>query len=604
MVATPHLILNILHNNYARWPEKETINDRMKLPAKSYKGGESPAGKVAGSRDGWGESMGDKMVLTYIQNYLRFQRTFEAAKSFIEENGGNLDRNNVLVGTPFKLENVDGKFRLVENGEIARDDRLSEVGESLRFQKEFPFFSSEVRFWQKEGKISSSFRVQRLDGDILNHAIQNGDIVLVHTREIKFGQETQLMPGEKVITRLQERVGFVPEDLYILANLTPHIEIPELSRRFGLERADFWTVWKPQEPLNFFYKRYEYDEEKEKDVIVEARIEKGYAVSYPWTLDWAYISVSEETFGYLRTKPLPFESWQSVADDFKIPPKEVLSAKEVTKRLLAGEPFSNFENVGVSITKPRGYGKYGYKWHARGIDVPWEVLSWDKEREIPENCQNLGFTQHYYLITDGKEAFIIKSLKGERFLAMPESNYGALVIGDSEQAKKFREEIRKEENYMLEDDFVGYIVDKIVFDDYWYAIRVLPDGRYQMEEWSDSSSESDKWILESVDQCYQKAYEMYEKKGGYIIGQEVDYWAMPMELLGSIDSDHSLLTFKILFDSQSEQYFIVSDDATEKDEKFILEYFGEADDVLAWLETAEMPEHTAETLAMIVNENN
>jgi len=77
-----------------------------------------------------------------------------------------------------------------------------------------------------------------------------------------------------------------------------------------------------------------------------------------------------------------------------------------------------------------------------------------------------------------------------------------------------------------------------------------------------------------------------------------------MELLGSIDSDHSLLTFKILFDSQSEQYFIVSDDATEKDEKFILEYFGEADDVLAWLETAEMPEHTAETLAMIVNENN
>ena len=125
-----------------------------------------------------------------------------------------------------------------------------------------------------------------------------------------------------------------------------------------------------------------------------------------------------------------------------------------------------------------------------------------------------------------------------------------------------------------------------------------------MEEWSDSSSESDKWILESVDQCYQKAYEMYEKKGGYIIGQEVDYWAMPMELLGSIDSDHSLLTFKILFDSQSEHYFIVPDDATEKDEKFILEYFGKADDVLAWLETAEMPEHTAESLAMIVNENN
>ena len=54
LVATPHLILNILHNNYARWPEKETINDRMKLPAKSYKGGESPAGKVAGSREGRG----------------------------------------------------------------------------------------------------------------------------------------------------------------------------------------------------------------------------------------------------------------------------------------------------------------------------------------------------------------------------------------------------------------------------------------------------------------------------------------------------------------------------------------------------------------------
>ena len=546
------------------------------------------------------------MVLPYIQHYLRFHDTLEAAKKFVEECGGKLDKANNLIGTPLRLEKVNGKFCLTEGGNKAPDERLSEIHDLYRFRKEFSFFASDAEFWQKEGRVSTrNYKVQRLDGDILNHTIQPNDIILAYsyTRGKSF-HEMHLEKGEKVIFRVQEMFGCVPDDLHIMANLKPHIEIPELSRRFGLEQSDTWTVWKPQEPFSFFYKRYEYDEQKEKDVLVEARIEKGYAVSYPWTLDWAYISVSEETFGYLRTKPLPFESWQSVADDFKIPPKEVLSAKEVTKRLLAGEPFSNFENVGVSITKPRGYGKYGYKWHARGIDVPWEVLSWDKEREIPENCQNLGFTQHYYLITDGKEAFIIKSLKGERFLAMPESNYGALVIGDSEQAKKFREEIRKEENYMLEDDFVGYIVDKIVFDDYWYAIRVLPDGRYQMEEWSDSSSESDKWILESVDQCYQKAYEMYEKKGGYIIGQEVDYWAMPMELLGSIDSDHSLLTFKILFDSQSEQYFIVSDDATEKDEKFILEYFGEADDVLAWLETAEMPEHTAETLAMIVNENN
>ena len=541
-----------------------------------------------------------------MQDKLRFHDTLESAREFVKEEGGTVDSAGFIAGTPFRVGLVSGKGALTENGKVPTSERIMEISDLLGFKKEFYFFGSDAEFWQKEGKVTTrNYKVQRLDGDILNHDVQYDDIILVYSLTCGHtSQQMQLEAGEKVLMQVQKMFGCVPNDLYIAANLKPHIEIPELSRRFGLERADFWTVWKPQEPLNFFYKRYEYDEEKEKDVIVEARIEKGYAISYPWTLDWAYISVSDETFGVVRTKPFPNEAWKVVGDDFKIPPKEVLSAREVTKRLLAGEPFKNFENVGVSITKPRGYGKYGYKWHARGIDVPWEVLSWDKEREIPENCQNLGFTQHYYLITDGKEAFIIKSLEGKRFLAMPESNYGALVIGDSEQAKKFREEIRKEENYMLEDDFVGYIVDKIVFDDYWYAIRVLPDGRYQMEEWSDSSSESDKWILESVDQCYQKAYEMYEKKGGYIIGQEVDYWAMPMELLGSIDSDHSLLTFKILFDSQSEQYFIVSDDATEKDEKFILEYFGKADDVLAWLETAEMPEHTAETLAMIVNENN
>jgi len=505
LVATPHLILNILHNNYARWPEKETINDRMKLPAKSYKGGESPAGKVAGSRDGWGESMGDKMVLTYIQNYLRFQRTFEAAKSFIEENGGNLDRNNVLVGTPFKLENVDGKFRLVENGEIARDDRLSEVGESLRFQKEFPFFSSEVRFWQKEGKVKG-YKVQRLDGDILNHVIQPDDIVLADSRSHgKWYGEHQLKAGEKVLVQVKEMFGCVPDDLYIMANLKPHMEIPELSRRFGLERADFWTVWKPQEPFNFFYKRYEHDDEKEKDVIVEARIEKGYAISYPWSLDWAYISVSDETFGVVRTKPMPFESWQPVADDFELPPKEILTAREVTKRLLNGEPWKNFENVGVNITKPLGVNKYGYHWCVRGIDVPWEQLKWEADKGIPENCKNLGYSQAYFLISDGKEAFIIKSLEGERFLEMPDSGYGALVVGDGEQAKRFREEIRVKEEAMLSDDFMGYMLDKIEYDDFWYAIRILPDGRYQLEEWSDSSNENDRWVFDSVDECYNKA---------------------------------------------------------------------------------------------------
>lgn len=461
---------------------------------------------VAGSQEGRGESMGDKMVLTYIQNYLRFQRTFEAAKSFIEENGGNLDRNNVLVGTPFKLENVDGKFRLVENGEIARDDRLSEVGESLRFQKEFPFFSSEVRFWQKEGKVKG-YKVQRLDGDILNHVIQPDDIVLADSRSHgKWYGEHQLKAGEKVLVRVMEMFGCIPDDLHILANLKPHVEIPELSRRFGLERADFWTVWKPQEPLSFFYKRYEHDDEK--DVIVEARIEKGYAISYPWSLDWAYISIHPETFGYLRTKPMPFESWQSVTDDFKLPPKEILSAKEVTKRLLNGEPWKDFENVGVNITKPLGVHQYGYRWHARGIDVPWEMLRWEADSGIPENCKNIGISQSFFLITDGKEAFIIKSLDGTRFLAMPGSDYGALVVGDSEQARKFRAEIRKAEGDMLDDSFTGYMVDKIEYDDFWYAIRVLPDGRYLLEEWSDSSNENDKWVLESVDECYNKAYEL------------------------------------------------------------------------------------------------
>lgn len=447
------------------------------------------------------------LCLLYLAEKIRFCRDMERARKFVREQGGKLDENDGIVGTPFKIAEIGGVWRVVEqDGSIASNKSLARFSEEMSFEQEFPFFASEVRFWQKEGKISSSFRVQRLDGDILNHAIQNGDIVLVHTREIKFGQETQLMPGEKVITRLQERVGFVPEDLYILANLTPHIEIPELSRRFGLERADFWTVWKPQEPLSFFYKRYEHDDEK--DVIVEARIEKGYAISYPWSLDWAYISIHPETFGYLRTKPMPFESWQSVADDFKLPPEEILSAREVTKRLLNGESFENFENCGVIISKPKGLHSYCYRWHARGVDVPWEQLKWEADRGIPENCKNIGISQSYFLISDGQEAFIIKSLDGVRFLEMPGSDYGALVVGSSEQAKRFREEIRTEEAEMLEDEFTGYLVDKIEYSDYWYGIKLLPDGRYLLEEWSDSSNENDRWVFESIDQCYGKAYEL------------------------------------------------------------------------------------------------
>jgi len=480
------------------------------------------------------------LCLLYLAEKIRFCRDMERARKFVREQGGKLDENDGIVGTPFKIAEIGGVWRVVEqDGSIASDKSLARFSEEMSFEQEFPFFASEVRFWQKEGKISSSFRVQRLDGDILNHAIQNGDIVLVHTREIKFGQETQLMPGEKVITRLQERVGFVPEDLYILANLTPHIEIPELSRRFGLERADFWTVWKPQEPMKFFYQRFSYDDTKGKNTIEEARIEKGYAVSYPWTLDWAYLSVDSETFGYLRTKPMPFESWQPVADDFELPPKEILTAREVTKRLLNGEPWKNFENVGVNITKPLGVNKYGYRWHARGIDVPWEQLKWEADRGIPENCKNIGISQSYFLISDGQEAFIIKSLDGVRFLEMPNSDYGALVVGDNEQAREMREKIRKAENDMLEDDFVGYIVDKIEYDDCWYAIRVLPNGRYQLEEWSDSSNENDRWLFDSLDECHHKVHEL-NPETGYTVGQEVDYRAMDMECLGSIDSNHSL----------------------------------------------------------------
>lgn len=446
------------------------------------------------------------MVLPYIQHYLRFHDTLEAAKKFVEECGGKLDKANNLIGTPLRLEKVNGKFCLTEGGNKAPDERLSEIHDLYRFRKEFSFFASDAEFWQKEGKATThNYKVQRLDGDILNHTIRDGDVVLAHSKMGKWYGENQLKAGEKVLMRVQEMFGCVPKDLHLLANLKSHIEIPELSRRFGLERAAFWTVWKPQSPMNFFYKRYEHDDVKDRDIIVEARIEKGYAISYPWTLDWAYISVHPETFGYLRTKPMPYESWEVVGDDFKIPPKEVLSAREVTKRLLAGEPFKNFENCGVSITKPRGLHQYGYHHHASGVSIPWEQLKWEADAGIPENCKNLGYSQSYYLITDGKEAFIIKSLGGVRFLAMSNSDYGALVLGDSEQARKFRAEIRKAENEMLEDDFVGYIVDKVVGDDVWAAIRVLPDGRYRMEEWSDSSGENDYSDHESFDDALRAA---------------------------------------------------------------------------------------------------
>lgn len=455
--------------------------------------------------------MGRKnLCLPYVQDKLRFRDTLESAREFVREEGGTVDSTGHIAGTPFRVEIVNGKGTLTEAGTIPTSERIMEITDLLGFKKEFYFFGSDAEFWQKEGRVSTrNYKVQRLDGDILNHTIQPNDIILAYsyTRGKSF-HEMHLEKGEKVIFRVQEMFGCVPDDLHIMANLKPHIEIPELSRRFGLEQSDTWTVWKPQEPFSFFYKRYEYDEQKEKDVLVEARIEKGYAVSYPWTLDWAYLSVDSETFGYLRTKPTPFESWQSVADDFKMPPKEILSAKEVTKRLLNGEPWKDFENVGVNITKPLGVHQYGYRWHARGIDVPWEMLRWEADSGIPENCKNIGISQSFFLITDGKEAFIIKSLDGTRFLAMPGSDYGALVVGDSEQARKFRAEIRKAEGDMLDDSFTGYMVDKIEYDDFWYAVRVLPDGRYLLEEWSDSSTENDRWVLESVDECYNKAYEM------------------------------------------------------------------------------------------------
>jgi len=453
------------------------------------------------------------MVLPYIQHYLRFHDTLEAAKKFVEECGGKLDKANNLIGTPLRLEKVNGKFCLTEGGNKAPDERLSEIHDLYRFRKEFSFFASDAEFWQKEGKATThNYKVQRLDGDILNHTIRDGDVVLAHSKMGKWYGENQLKAGEKVLMRVQEMFGCVPDDLHIMANLKPHIEIPELSRRFGLEQSDTWTVWKPQEPFSFFYKRYEYDEQKDENVIAEARIEKGYAISYPWSLDWAYISIHPETFGYLRTKPMPFESWQSVADDFKLPPEEILSAREVTKRLLNGESFENFENCGVIISKPKGLHSYCYRWHARGVDVPWEQLKWEADRGIPENCKNIGISQSYFLISDGQEAFIIKSLDGVRFLEMPGSDYGALVVGSSEQAKRFREEIRTEEAEMLEDEFTGYLVDKIEYSDYWYGIKLLPDGRYLLEEWSDSSNENDRWVFESIDQCYGKAYELSSRR--------------------------------------------------------------------------------------------
>lgn len=547
----------------------------------------------------------NSLCLAYLAEKIRFCWDAERARKFVVEQGGELDENGNIIGTPFKIAEVNGIWRVVEqDGSVATDKRISEFSSAMTFEQEFPFFSSEVRFWQKEGKISTHFKVQRLDGDILNHTVKTGDIVLAYSYSRgKPFSEKQLEPGEKVAVRVREMFGCIPDDLYVLANLQAHIEIPELSRCFGLEKADSWTVWKPQAPFNFFYKMYEYDDVKGKDVIAEARVEKGYAISYPWSLDWAYIVVSDETFGAVRTKPMPFESWQSVADDFKVPPKEILSAKEVTKRLLNGEPWKDFENVGVNITKPLGVHQYGYRWHARGIDVPWEMLRWEADSGIPENCKNIGISQSFFLITDGKEAFIIKSLDGTRFLAMPGSDYGALVVGDSEQARKFRAEIRKAEGDMLDDSFTGYMVDKIEYDGFWYAVRVLPDGRFLLEEWSDSSTENDRWVLESVDECYNKAYELSGVPGQFYIGQEVDYWAMPGESLGSIDSDHSLLTFKLLYDSETNQYFVVSDDTSGKDEMFILESFGTAEETLAWLETAEIPEKTAKILTMLIEEN-
>lgn len=286
-----------------------------------------------------------------------------------------------------------------------------------------------------------------------------------------------------------------------------------------------------------------------------------------------------------------------------------LSAKIVVAYLLNGSikvPNAEFpfEIFGCRFDIPKGLENESYFHYASGTYQNWTKLHCNDS--APENCKNDDISQTYFYVTDGKDTYLLRRWwinKGYLLtLVMPESQYGALIASNGGENKMLYRIKMKEQSY-LNEDWPGYMIDKIEYDDFWYAVRVLPDGRYLLEEWSDSSTENDRWVLESVDECYNKAYELSGVPGQFYIGQEVDYWVMPGESLGSIDSDHSLLTFKLLYDSETNQYFVVSDDTSGKDEMFILESFGTAEETLAWLETAEIPEKTAKILTMLIEEN-
>lgn len=87
----------------------------------------------------------------------------------------------------------------------------------------------------------------------------------------------------------------------------------------------------------------------------------------------------------------------------------------------------------------------------------------------------------------------------------------------------------------------------------------------------------------------------------FSIGQEVNYWSMPGVTIGSADSDHSLMGYYVRFDAKRNVYYIVCDDSSGKDTTFTLEYYGDGENVLEWIEeTDSLSCKSAEEISRIV----
>ena len=82
-----------------------------------------------------------------------------------------------------------------------------------------------------------------------------------------------------------------------------------------------------------------------------------------------------------------------------------------------------------------------------------------------------------------------------------------------------------------------------------------------------------------------------------------EFWNLKEEhpMIASISSDCSTMTFKLL--GAENEYILVLDDASQRDEYFEMLFRGSKAEMKNYLQDAVIPEHSAESLAVVLEEN-